>query len=184
MKSFRFTGQRSESTIGRLWSATSGALLALTAIACLGTAILVTVGHVTTTRVLTGSMAPRLHRGDVLVIKQVSTNDLKVGQVVLLPMPSAGGTLYAHRLVSVTRSDGTVVVRTKGDANPVEDPWTLNIESNKTPVAIATLPLSAVPIARFDRPLIFGLFFAAVTIFIALGFRQENRYRRRRVQPT
>ena len=184
MKSYKFTGQSSETTVSRLWNVTSGAFLALTAIACLSTAVLVTVGQVTFSRVLTESMAPDIHRGDGLVLKQVSTNDLKAGQVVVLPMPSAGGALYAHRLVSVTHSDGTVLVRTKGDANPVEDPWTLKIESKNTPVVITTLPLSAVPIARFDRPLVFGIFSAAVIIFIALRFRQENRYRRRHVQPT
>ncbi len=184
MKPHKFTGQSSETTVSRLWSVTSGAFLALTAIACLATAILVTVGQVTFSRVLTESMAPGFHRGDGLVLKQVSTNDLKVGQVVVLPMPSAGGALYAHRLVSVAQSGGTVLVRTKGDANPVEDPWTLEIESKNAPVVITTLPLSAVPILRFDQPLVYGFFSAAFIIFIALRFRQESRYRRRHVQPT
>ena len=79
---------------------------------------------------------------------------------------------------------GQVVVRTKGDANPVEDPWTLEIESKNAPVVITTLPLSAVPILRFDRPLVYGFSSAAVIIFIGLRLRQENRYRRRHVQPT
>lgn len=55
-------------------------------------------------------------------------------------------------------------MHTKGDANAVEDPWTLRMESRTTPLVITTLPLAALPIAPLDPLVIIGFFFGSVAI--------------------
>lgn len=70
------------------------------------------------TVVMTGSMEPRLHIGDVAVSRPVDGNDLRIGQVVLADDPDHPGRLRLHRLAAF-RADGRLTLR--GDANPADD---------------------------------------------------------------
>lgn len=62
--------------------------------------------------VLSGSMEPELSKGDLIIVKEVST--LEIDQVVVY---QDGQSLVVHRIVEI--GDETIV--TKGDANNVED---------------------------------------------------------------
>lgn len=70
------------------------------------------------TTVMTGSMAPRLAPGDVVVSRPVAPAEVRPGQVLLADDPDQPGHLRMHRFVE-PGPDGTVV--TKGDANPQAD---------------------------------------------------------------
>lgn len=80
--------------------------------------------------VLTGSMTPTIPIGSQVVVERVHGNAelsrLEPGQIItFLPEPDSGLTV-THRIVSKTTDpDGTVRLRTKGDANNAEDPWEL-----------------------------------------------------------
>lgn len=72
--------------------------------------------------VLTQSMEPLLHPGDVVVVEPVSGRDVAVGDVVTYR--AADSSLITHRVVEVRRStyagrEDTVIVQ--GDANNVPD---------------------------------------------------------------
>jgi signal peptidase I len=71
--------------------------------------------------VASGSMAPALHAGDV-VIADPRARSPRTGQIVVVRDPDVDGGLLTHRVVAVT--DG--VLRTRGDANPQSDPRTLS----------------------------------------------------------
>lgn len=70
------------------------------------------------TTVMTGSMEPSLHVGDVVVSKTVTPHQLRTGQVLLFADPDHVGTLRMHRFDTLN-DDGTLT--TKGDANPAAD---------------------------------------------------------------
>ncbi|WIE65082.1 signal peptidase I [Curtobacterium sp. MCLR17_036] len=70
------------------------------------------------TTVMTGSMEPSLHVGDVVVSKTVTPHELRKGQVLLFADPDHVGTLRMHRFDTLN-DDGTLT--TKGDANPAAD---------------------------------------------------------------
>lgn len=70
------------------------------------------------TVVMTGSMQPRLHTGDVVVSRPVPADTLQLGQVLLVADPDHAGRERLHRLVAF-RSDGTLTLR--GDANAADD---------------------------------------------------------------
>jgi signal peptidase len=91
--------------------------------------------------VLSPSMEPKLHPGDLVVTKPEPAAEIKVGQVVALPVPAEPGQRYVHRVISVTTRDGRPVVQTKGDANPKPEPFTLKIDSSTVPVVVARVPL-------------------------------------------
>src|SRR6185312_899935 len=77
-----------------------------------------------TMTMLTGSMAPQIDPGDVVVSTPVATRDLRTGMVISYHIPIDDHRVVTHRIVSVEHGiDGTVTVQTKGDANKTADPW-------------------------------------------------------------
>lgn len=70
------------------------------------------------TTVMTGSMEPRIHPGDVVVAKPVVESEIHRGQVLLFDDPDQAGHLRLHRYFDNGQA-GQIV--TKGDANPQAD---------------------------------------------------------------
>jgi signal peptidase len=71
--------------------------------------------------VLSGSMQPMLHVGDVAYIKPVPARGVHVGQVVTFRVPTLHNAFVTHRVVAITGSGSSAVLTTKGDNNPVRD---------------------------------------------------------------
>jgi signal peptidase len=67
--------------------------------------------------VRSGSMAPAIGVGDVVVIIPSDGNDVQVGDVIAFKAPNSNA-LICHRVIAMNESAG--FVQTKGDAN--EDP--------------------------------------------------------------
>ncbi|TPW76908.1 LamG-like jellyroll fold domain-containing protein [Schumannella sp. 10F1B-5-1] len=95
----------------------------------------------TSTTVMSNSMAPRLFAGDVVVSMPVSTSELVPGRVILVDDPDHEGRLRMHRLVRV--EDGQYF--TKGDANPDADSSSVT-RSAIHGVAVLRAPMVALPI--------------------------------------
>ena len=68
--------------------------------------------------VLSGSMSPGIHVGDVAIAAPARRKDLRPGQIAVFPDPGQPGRLLVHR-IQVVRPDGTLI--TKGDANAAAD---------------------------------------------------------------
>ncbi len=68
--------------------------------------------------ILSGSMEPRIHVGDVIVTREVPPATLTKGQVITVKDPDHHDRTRTHRFVR-RAADGTIV--TKGDANPQAD---------------------------------------------------------------
>lgn len=95
-----------------------------------------------TTTVMTGSMEPSLHPGDLVVSKTVDPDELRKGQVLLFADPDHIGTLRLHRFDSLN-SDGTLT--TKGDANPAVDSTHIS-RSAVVGVGYLRVPLIGTPV--------------------------------------
>lgn len=73
---------------------------------------------------LSGSMTPTIRPGDMVVDTPEPLSAVRVGQIITFHTPTPNGYVDSHRVTHVRRlPDGAVVIRTKGDANAVEDPW-------------------------------------------------------------
>ncbi|RBI61724.1 signal peptidase I [halophilic archaeon] len=71
--------------------------------------------------VLSGSMSPVIHAGDVVVVRDVPAESIEKGDVITFERASdARPERTTHRVVAVNHRGGEPVFRTKGDAN--EDP--------------------------------------------------------------
>lgn len=74
--------------------------------------------------VVTESMVPKYNVFDMIVAKEVDTNDIKVGDdVVYLGKKSDfAGKIVTHEVIKIDKIDGNTYFHTKGIANDVEDP--------------------------------------------------------------
>jgi signal peptidase len=72
--------------------------------------------------ITSGSMTGSYDRGSLVFDRVVPTRDLRVGDVVTFRPPGRVD-LVTHRIVALRRIEGSQVLRTKGDANPVPDAW-------------------------------------------------------------
>lgn len=70
------------------------------------------------TVVMTGSMMPRLHPGDIVESKPTPADELHLGETLLYDDPDQAGKLRLHRWIRTTPGGQLV---TKGDANPDAD---------------------------------------------------------------
>jgi signal peptidase I len=104
--------------------------------------------------ILSGSMEPRIHVGDVIVTRSVPAATLTKGQVITVKNPDHPGRTRTHRLFR-RAADGTIV--TKGDANPTAD------SSHVSPADVLGLGVLRVPFV--GRP----AYWVAEHNWVALG---------------
>ena len=93
--------------------------------------------------IVSGSMSGTYDRGSLVFDEVVPVADLRVGDVITYrPPPGAGPTgLITHRIAEIRRDErGGRVFRTKGDANPVADPWTFTLGGREQARVAAGVP--------------------------------------------
>ena len=74
--------------------------------------------------IVTGSMVPVYNVGDVIIVKEVDPNTLKVGDDVCYKGEEGSfkDKIITHRIISITEKDGKKVFTTQGVANNIADP--------------------------------------------------------------
>jgi signal peptidase len=92
--------------------------------------------------VLSGSMRPGFTVGGVVISQRIPVSQLAVRDVIVFHNPNNPSEEMVHRIVQITKgSDGQLLIKTQGDANPVRDPWTLTIRGNAVYKVRWSLPL-------------------------------------------
>ena len=76
--------------------------------------------------VLSGSMEPTIHVGDVVVVEQVPPLDVRVGDIVTFRDPEDASRLITHRVREIELQGSNVQFVTKGDANTSVEDWKIN----------------------------------------------------------
>lgn len=71
----------------------------------------------------TGSMAPALHPGDLVLVRDTPIAQVRVGDVIGVREPD--GRVIVHRVVRIDGAGGFLRVHTKGDANPTGEDWSI-----------------------------------------------------------
>lgn len=93
------------------------------------------------TPILTGSMVPDLPIGSAAISEHEPLSSVRVGQIVLLHPPIDPSVTYVHRIVWLKRTSSGTEIRTRGIANPADDPWTVRVESQNVYVVKHDIPL-------------------------------------------
>jgi signal peptidase I len=90
--------------------------------------------------VLSGSMRPTIHPGDLEILRSESTASVRVGQIVAFHPPHESITV-THRVIALDRRASGVWVVTKGDANNTKDPWgTVRLTGDHVWTVIGVVP--------------------------------------------
>jgi signal peptidase I len=130
--------------------------------------------------IVTGSMTGTYDRGSLVLDDVVPVSSLKVGDVITYKPPSGSGVdhLVTHRIHAVTRDpQGARVFRTKGDANPVADPWTFSLGGPRQARVRAGIPYVGFAVEalsdRRARMLLVGLPAALIALTSLAGLWKE-----------
>ena len=167
--------QNKKARTGMYWQHTKNAILLIATTAAVGIAISVSRLGIGFTPVLSPSMSPAFESGEIVITRPESKTSLGVGDVPVLPLPNESGRRYLHRIVEVQRSNGKVLVRTKGDSNSSPDPWTLQIDSQNVPVAIAAIPHLGPFTSIFQKPNLRLALGIAIAVLSVLGIFRALR---------
>lgn len=102
---------------------------------------------------LTGSMAPLINPGDVIITKTTPLEDIRVGDVITYGIPVEDNRTVTHRVAEVlTDEAGATAVRTKGDANPNPDYWTAVLTGTTASKHVFTIPQAGTAIRFLREP--------------------------------
>ena len=98
--------------------------------------------------ILTGSMEPSAHPGDLYLTRLVSASTLEVGDIIAINNQITG-TYYSHRIAELREMNGAIRIITKGDANesPDRDPFMVS------PVSEVSKSITIIP--HIGRPMVY-----------------------------
>lgn len=71
--------------------------------------------------VLTGSMVPVFDPGSMVVVKELDTKKIAVGDIITFKEPGDSKKTVTHRVVEINNKKGNLEFTTKGDANNAND---------------------------------------------------------------
>lgn len=80
------------------------------------------LGYETMT-VLSTSMEGTFNPGDIILVSREPISSVRAGQVLSFHVPIGDHHVVTHRVRTVQRLHGETLIQTKGDANPIADPW-------------------------------------------------------------
>jgi signal peptidase len=151
---------------------TAGLLAGLAVCASLSLAVATHALHLQPVAVYSGSMEPKIPVGGLVLEHVVPAASVRVGDVISFADPFDHTRVVTHRVVSILPTREGAGYRTKGDANPSRDPWTLKLPARVGRVG-ATVPLAgyALVYAR-TREVRTGLILLAALIVLASLLRR------------
>lgn len=124
-----------------------------------------------TSTMLTGSMAPGINPGDMVVTTPEPTADLKVGDVISYQIPVEDHRVETHRVASIKhQADGTIAITTKGDANENVDPWVAVVSTDTVYEVQTVVPKVGTAIRVLRAPVVqHGILWVALGGVLVLG---------------
>lgn len=100
-------------------------------------------------------MEPTIKAGDTVLTIQIPTSQIQKNDVLVLPLPEISTLRYAHRVIEVSNEAQEVIVRTKGDSNPIPDKWALELISKQVPKVVAVIPTAPILNGPVERRTIY-----------------------------
>jgi len=127
------------------------------------------LGYQTST-MLTGSMAPLINPGDVVVTVPTPITDVKVGDIITYHIPVEDQRVETHRITEITTTaDGGVAVQTKGDANNGIDPWIATLQGKTVDKQVATIPYVGNAIRALREPMVLNTLIYGAPAILVIG---------------
>jgi signal peptidase I len=144
----------------RPWLVLKTAAVGLLAVGCFGYALLFAL-HLQPIVMLTGSMGATIPPGSLVIDREVAATSLTAGDMITFQKPLGQPGLDTHRIIAITHSNGHTSYKTKGDANPIPDPWTIQFHSPTAHKVVYTIPHLGWPVLFLQTPVARDLILAA-----------------------
>lgn len=170
-----------------------GRLLALVVVlAPVCTLVLLPVGlglerYVMSGSSMAGDRTDSIPRGSVVFERRVAIDELRAGDVITFPRPTAAdsagagddGAMVTHRIVAI--DEGGIV--TQGDAEAAPDPWLLQPDRSAVPRVVFTLPWLGFVYQALAAPAAWLLLAGGVGLVVLLFTSGARRTRRTPAPP-
>ena len=121
--------------------------------------------------VMSGSMMSQIEVGDLVWVKEVDANTLKVNDIIAFK--DSEDLVTTHRIISILDENGTKAFETKGDSNNVKDEhyvYPKDIEG----IYVFKIEKLGKFILFLQEPLGFSMMMLAILIIGAIMFMMEN----------
>jgi len=82
--------------------------------------------------IVTGSMQKTIPVGSLVVDRTVDPGALRIGDVISFEKPLGAHGIDTHRIVAIRQDRGRRLFQTKGDSNPIVDPWVIRFDRGMT----------------------------------------------------
>ena len=123
--------------------------------------------------VATGSMEPKYNIGDLIVIRETTKEEIKIGDVINY-ISETGIDTITHRVVDIIQKDGQTYYKTKGDNNNSVDPELVNYSQVKGILVFKISKLGTVITKMFTGTGITILFAVIILSYIRDKNKEEK----------
>ena len=118
--------------------------------------------------VYSGSMRPTIPVGGLALDRVVPAKDVRVGDVITFSDPYVRGRMVTHRVAQIIPTPHGLAYRTKGDANPARDPWTIKLNAQVGRVAFS-LPVTGYVLVYAHTREVRSALIALAAILVLIG---------------
>lgn len=152
------------------WSYLAGGamnLLAVGGVLCIALVAAALLLNISLIMFKTGSMSPTIPAGSLAVVKQISAEDISVGDVVTVERP--GELPVTHRVVAVhPQGTGEALLEMKGDANLQPDPGMYRVQEVRK--VLWSAPGLAKTVVWFSNPYVLGSITLGAAVLVLWAF--------------
>lgn len=122
--------------------------------------------------VLSGSMEPEIHKGDIILTKVVDPESLRVEDVIAFR--DAENTVTTHRIIDIVEESGVEYFITKGDNNSTQD-RNLVEKSDVEGIYIMRVPGIGSMMQSLSQPTTIMVLVVGITVIFIIGFTISNK---------
>ncbi len=122
--------------------------------------------------VLSGSMEPEIHKGDIILTKIVDPETLRVDDVIAFR--DAENTVTTHRIIDIVEESGVEYFITKGDNNSTQD-RNLVEKSDVEGIYIMRIPGIGSMMQNLSQPTTIMVLVVGITVIFVIGFTISNK---------
>lgn len=125
--------------------------------------------------VLSGSMESDIHKGDLILTKEIDPSKLKVEDIIAFR--DAQNTVTTHRIIDVVVNDGITYFITKGDNNITQDQNLVAMEDVEG-IYVGRIPGIGSIMNTLSEPVTIIVLLFGITLIFAFGFMISNKKQR------
>lgn len=122
--------------------------------------------------VLSGSMETKIHRGDLIFVKDINPSKLDLEDVIAFR--DADDTITTHRIIDIVEKDGVTYFITKGDNNTSQDQNLVEYEDVEG-IYVGRIPNVGNIMNSLSEPTTIVILGLGITVIFVIGYSISNK---------